>query len=122
MVPSVFVALDAIPLTPNGKVDVRALPDPLKYGGYASGVFEPPAPGLEQAIAAIWQEMLQVSRVGAEDNFFEIGGNSLLALRVIAAIEARCGVRLQARLLFFQKLRQIAAGARLAETEQAGEQ
>jgi amino acid adenylation domain-containing protein len=121
MVPSVFVALDAIPLTPNGKVDVRALPDPLKYGGYASGVFEPPAPGLEQAIAAIWQEMLQVSRVGAEDNFFEIGGNSLLALRVIAAIEARCGVRLQARLLFFQKLRQIAAGARLAETEQAGE-
>ena len=122
MVPSVFVAIDKLPLTPNGKVDVKALVDPLKSGGYADDSHVPPAPGLEQTIADIWRDVLHVPYVGAEDNFFEVGGSSLLAIRVIAAIEARTGARLPPRLLFFHNLRHIAAAARpaLAERSAAG--
>jgi amino acid adenylation domain-containing protein len=115
MVPSGFVALDALPLTPNGKIDVRALPDPFKNPAGGGGGYEPPAPGLEELVAEVWQELLQVDRVSADDNFFELGGNSLLSLRVITEIEARAGCRLQPRILFFQNLRQVAATARLAE-------
>lgn len=115
MVPSGFVTLDALPLTPNGKIDVRALPDPFKNQAGAGGEYEPPAPGLEQLVAEVWQELLEVDRVGADDNFFEIGGNSLLSLRAISAIEARAGCRLQPRILFFQNLRQVAAAARQAK-------
>jgi amino acid adenylation domain-containing protein len=121
MVPAVFVTLDRLPLTANGKVDVRALADPLSYAADTKAAQEPPAPGLEQTIATIWQELLQIDHVGAEDNFFELGGNSLLALRVVTAIEARCGIRLPPRLLFFHSLRRVAAAARLAETERVGD-
>jgi amino acid adenylation domain-containing protein len=118
MVPSAFVTLDALPLTPNGKIDVRALPSP--FGStVAGGGYQPPAPGLEQAVAEVWQEILQVERVGADDNFFELGGNSLLSLRVVAAIEARLGCRLQSRILFFQNLRQVAASVRPAKVKLA---
>ncbi len=120
MVPAVFVTLDALPLTANGKVDIRALPDPLRHAGSAKAVQEPPAPGLEQTIAGIWQDLLQVPSIGAEDNFFEIGGNSLLALRVVTAIESRLGLRLPPRLLFFHSLRRIAAAARQAGRERPG--
>jgi amino acid adenylation domain-containing protein len=115
MVPSGFVTLDALPLTPNGKIDVRALPDPFKNAADAGGGYEPPAPGLEQLVAEVWQELLQVDQVGADDNFFELGGNSLLSLRAITEIGTRAGCRLQPRILFFQNLRQVAATARLAE-------
>jgi amino acid adenylation domain-containing protein len=120
MVPSGFITLDTLPVTPNGKIDVRALPDPFKNLAGAGGGYEPPAPGLEQLVAEIWQELLQVDRVGADDNFFELGGNSLLSLRVITKIEARSGRRLQPRILFFQNLRQVAATARLAEATMGG--
>jgi amino acid adenylation domain-containing protein len=113
MVPSAFVPLDALPMTPNGKIDVRALPDPFESSVGARAEYEPPAPGLEQLIAEVWQELLQVNRVGAGDNFFELGGNSLLSVRAIIRIEARAGCRLQPRILFFQNLRQLAATARL---------
>ncbi len=112
MVPSVVVAVDEIPLTPNGKVDRAALPDPFKHAVTAM-THEPPAPGMEQRIAEIWREILKVERVGAEDNFFEIGGHSLLSLRVAHEIEKRCGWRMDPRILFFQNLRQIAAAASL---------
>jgi acyl carrier protein len=108
MVPSLVVTLDAIPLTPNGKVDRAALPDPFRNVAPVAA-YEPPAPGLEQRLAGIWQEILQVERVGAEDNFFELGGHSLLSLRVAVAVEAQTGWRMDPRLLFFQTLRQIAA-------------
>ncbi len=118
MVPSGFVTLDALPMTPNGKIDVRALPDPFRSVATGGG-YEPPAPGLEQLVAEVWQEVLQADRVGADDNFFEIGGNSLLSLRVVTKIEARVGCRLQPRILFFQNLRQVAAAVRLAEAKLA---
>ena len=108
MVPSLVVALDAIPLTPNGKVDRAALPDPFRNVAPVAA-YEPPAPGLERLLADVWQETLQIERVGAEDNFFELGGHSLLSLRVALAVEQRTGWRMDPRVLFFQNLRQVAA-------------
>ncbi len=73
MIPSLVVALDAIPLTPNGKVDRAALPDPFKGAAMASATDEPPAPGMEQLLARIWSDVLKIERIGAQDNFFELG-------------------------------------------------
>jgi amino acid adenylation domain-containing protein len=115
MVPSLVVTLDAVPLTPNGKVDRAALPDPFAGGSRAGAERVPPAPGVEQAIADVWREILQVEAVSADDNFFELGGHSLLSLRVVAALERRLGWRMDPRALFFQTLRQVAAGAAAAQ-------
>lgn len=115
MIPSVFVAIAALPMTPNGKVDLLSLPDPFKNAMSSTGAYEPPAPGLEQLIAGIWGELLQVDRIGADDNFFELGGHSLLSLRATAAIEGEAGCRIQPRVLFFQSLRQVAAAVRRAQ-------
>ena len=110
MIPSLVVALDAVPLTPNGKVDRAALPDPFKAAATASSAsYEPPAPGMEQMLARIWSDVLKVERVSAQDNFFELGGHSLLSLRVAAAVEKESGWRMDPRVLFFQPLSQIAA-------------
>ncbi|MEO8152051.1 MAG: amino acid adenylation domain-containing protein [Rhizobacter sp.] len=109
MIPSVVAAVDAIPLTPNGKVDRAALPDPFKNAVQASRSFVAPSPGVEQTMAEIWRDILQIERVGAEDNFFELGGHSLLSLRVTAAVEKKLGWRMDARTLFFQNLRQVVA-------------
>lgn len=109
MVPSVVVALDAFPSTPNGKVDRAGLPDPFHAALQARHDYEPPVGVLEETIAAAWREVLQIERVGAQDNFFELGGHSLLSLRVAAAVERATGWRMDPRLLFFQTLRQVAA-------------
>jgi amino acid adenylation domain-containing protein len=114
MVPSLVVTLDAIPLTPNGKVDRAALPDPFRDSAARVTEYEPPEPGLEQLMARIWGEVLKIERVGAQDNFFELGGHSLLSLRVAAAVEKESGWRMDPRLLFFQTLRQVAISARAA--------
>ncbi|MCL2384446.1 MAG: phosphopantetheine-binding protein, partial [Alphaproteobacteria bacterium] len=108
MVPSIFVGLDAFPMTSNGKVDRASLPDPFRNSSRAIAYHEPPAPGMEQLIAGIWQDVLKINRVGAEDNFFELGGHSLLALRVAKAVEDRTGHRMDPQLLFYQNLRQVA--------------
>ena len=111
MIPAVVVTLEAIPLTPNGKVDRAALPDPFGAAARAPPARVPPAPGVEQVLAEIWREILRVDGVGAEDNFFELGGHSLLSLRVAALVEKRLGWRMDPRMLFFQTLRQVAASA-----------
>jgi len=110
-VPAAVVTLAAFPLTPNGKVNRRELPDPFGAGQRGGVEREPPATGLEQLLADIWQEVLHVPAVGAGDNFFELGGHSLLSLRVAAVVEQRTGWRLDPRLLFFLTLRQVANGA-----------
>jgi amino acid adenylation domain-containing protein len=110
MIPSVVVALEAVPLTPNGKVDRKALPDPFKGVLQPAADYQPPAQGTEHQLAKIWREVLKVERVGAEDNFFELGGHSLLSLRVAAAVQKTFGWRMDPRTMFFQNLRQIAAG------------
>ncbi len=111
MIPSVVAAVDAVPLTPNGKVDRAALPDPFRHAVQTTRDFVAPEAGDEQVMAEIWREILQVERVGAEDNFFELGGHSLLSLRVANAVHKRLGWRMDARTLFFQNLRQVVATA-----------
>jgi amino acid adenylation domain-containing protein len=117
MVPSMVVAIDRVPLTPNGKLDRGALPTPFAPSSSAVNAFEPPAPGAEAMLAEVWRELLKLEAVGAEDNFFDLGGHSLLALRAVAQIENRTGIRLDPRLLFFQSLRQIALGLAKAKVE-----
>ena len=80
MVPSAFVMLSALPLTPNGKVDRRALPAPQGLREMSAN-YEMPQTEAEVLIAAIWQEILQVERVGINDNFFDLGGHSLLMVQ-----------------------------------------
>jgi acyl-coenzyme A synthetase/AMP-(fatty) acid ligase len=110
MVPSMFVALDETPLTSNGKLDRKALPDPFATAQTASGAYEPPRTEMEQLLAAIWADLLKVERVSVESNFFDLGGHSLLSLRVAAAVARQTGRRMDPRRLFFQSLRQVAAG------------
>jgi len=81
MVPSAFVMLDSLPLTPVGKVDRSALPAP-EGERQAGQAYVAPGSELERRIAAIWCEVLGVERVGIDDNFFELGGNSLLLMRL----------------------------------------
>ncbi|MFG1478726.1 amino acid adenylation domain-containing protein [Xanthobacter sp. V4C-4] len=86
MVPARVVVLDAFPLTPNGKVDRAALPPPPEAAGPAE---VPPRGATEEAIAAIWREVLGRERVAANQNFFELGGHSLAALRVLSLLQRR---------------------------------
>ncbi len=85
MMPSAFVALEALPMTPNGKIDRRALPVPE---GRPEGGEEYVAPRTptEEALAAIWSELLEIPRVGANDNFFDLGGHSLLVVQLHARL------------------------------------
>src|SRR6185369_11643783 len=82
MVPSFFVMLDALPLTPNGKVDVRALPAPEMVHGDEGGYIAPGTTS-EEKLCDIWSHVLEVERVGIDDNFFEFGGHSLLVILII---------------------------------------
>ncbi|HEU0301618.1 MAG TPA: condensation domain-containing protein, partial [Longimicrobium sp.] len=96
MVPAAYVVLDALPLTPSGKVDRRALPAP-EGAAYPARAYEAPEGGTEEALAEVWAELLGVERVGRRDSFFELGGHSLLAVQVISrvrevlAVEAALG-------------------------------
>ena len=91
MVPAGIVLLPALPVTPNGKVDRKALPDPVDLIEQRKGFHVPPTDPLQFAIASIWRDLLGVANVGVRDNFFEIGGHSLLAVRMLAAVEKTCG-------------------------------
>jgi acyl-coenzyme A synthetase/AMP-(fatty) acid ligase/acyl carrier protein len=84
MVPAIFVALDAVSLTPNGKIDRRVLPAVARP--LARSVATPPATSLERSLAALWQQLLGVDRIGANDNFFDLGGHSLLLVEMRSAL------------------------------------
>ncbi|HEX2189970.1 MAG TPA: amino acid adenylation domain-containing protein, partial [Longimicrobiaceae bacterium] len=99
MVPSAFVALDRLPLTPSGKVDRRALPAPGAGTAHEREYVEPRTEA-EERLAAIWAEVLRVERVGAADHFFELGGHSLLAMQVVSRVRQAFGVELPLRALF----------------------
>jgi amino acid adenylation domain-containing protein len=90
MVPSAFVWVDALPRTAGGKLDRRALPAPITDSDDAAAYVAPRTP-LEETIAAVWREVLGVPRVGVHDDFFALGGNSLVALRLIARIRQAAG-------------------------------
>jgi amino acid adenylation domain-containing protein len=119
MVPAAYVRLDALPLTPNGKVDRKALPAPEGDAFPARG-YEAPADETEQAVAAIWAELLGAERVGRRDHFFELGGHSLLAVRVVSRVREALGVEASAREVFERPvLADFARGVRAAARAEA---
>jgi thioesterase domain-containing protein/acyl carrier protein len=90
MVPSAFISLETLPLNVSGKVDRAALPPPPRPAAHEADFVSPRSP-TEHQIAAIWEELFGVSPIGANDNFFDLGGDSLLAVAFMAAIEETCG-------------------------------
>ena len=108
MIPQHVVELEAFPMTPNGKIDRKALPSPFSAGALEEDVYIAPRTETERALAAIWQEVLGVDRVGIHDNFFEMGGHSLLSIHLITCIRDRLDRVLRPREILLNNLEQLA--------------
>jgi acyl carrier protein len=91
MVPSAFVTLDSLPLTPNGKVDRKALPEPVVE---VSSIYRAPQTARQEVLCSLFAEVLGVPRVGLDDSFFELHGESLMAMRLISSIQDRLSIEL----------------------------
>jgi amino acid adenylation domain-containing protein len=100
MLPSRFIPIERLPLTPSGKVDRQALPSPAGRSHEREEGFVPPRDPTERAVAEIWGQILGLDDVGAKDDFFELGGHSLLAAQVVSRIRDSFGVELPIRALF----------------------
>ncbi|MEU0005141.1 non-ribosomal peptide synthase/polyketide synthase [Streptomyces sp. NPDC006314] len=100
MVPAAYVPMTALPLTVNGKLDRRALPVPGPDGYAADGDRVPPRSPAERLVAAAWTDVLDTGEVGADDDFFALGGDSILAVRVVSRLRAAFGTDVSPRLLF----------------------
>ncbi|MGI8807424.1 MAG: amino acid adenylation domain-containing protein [Acidimicrobiales bacterium] len=100
MVPSAFVALEAMPLTANGKVDRQALPAPATRRLRSEAPVAPPRTPTEEALVAIWAEILGVDEVGVDESFFDLGGHSLLAVRTVSRVRDAFGVEVPLRVMF----------------------
>ncbi|OUL24319.1 non-ribosomal peptide synthetase [Nostoc sp. RF31YmG] len=130
MVPKIFVALEALPLNANGKVDRRALPKPDAYSPELEANYVAPRTSIEQQIADIWTQVLNVKQVGIYDNFFELGGYSLLGIQVISRLRQALQVEILMSNLFelptvadlaerVETLRWAAQGIQAAESDSA---
>ncbi|MGH7503315.1 MAG: condensation domain-containing protein [Longimicrobiales bacterium] len=113
IVPSLFVFVNTIPRLPNGKVDARALPDPVRAA--RDDDFVPPRTEREAALARVWANVLRVDRVGVNDNFFELGGDSILSIQVVARAK-RAGLQLTPDLVFEHQTLGALANAATAAT------
>lgn len=100
MIPSVFVSLEKLPLTPGGKVDRRALPAPNTMGNGTGLDYVAPRTAVEEVLAGIWREVLAVERVGTHDNFLDLGGHSMLAMRCVSAMRRLFRIEIPLRVLF----------------------
>jgi amino acid adenylation domain-containing protein len=109
MIPHLFVEMKELPLTANGKINRRALPDPLKQGQGDEREFVEPRTENEKFVAELWKSILKLDTIGLYDNFFDLGGHSLLSAQVTFRIEKDTGYRLSPRAMVFQNLEQIAA-------------
>jgi amino acid adenylation domain-containing protein len=118
MIPTILITLPQLPLTPNGKLDAARLPDPTP----ASAGYVEPRTDTERWLAAVWQDLLEVERVGATDNFFDLGGSSLHATQLAARVRDHLTIALHPRCLFTNPaLEQLAARLDEAETGPAGD-
>ena len=116
MVPSIFVTLKSLPLTPNGKVDRRALPAPTEADLTPVGMFAAPRDAVESRLAQIWETVLGVRPIGVTDNYFDLGGHSILAVKLMHHIEEAFGKNLPiATLLQAPTIEQLAAILRQKE-------
>jgi pimeloyl-ACP methyl ester carboxylesterase/acyl carrier protein len=109
MVPSAFVVLEELPLTPNGKVDRKALPAPERTRDEHAVSLVGPRSELEAKIAELWKSLLHVDEISVHDNFFDLGGHSLLSVQFVSRFEKAVGLRLNPANLVFQTLGQLAA-------------
>ncbi|GAB4212335.1 MAG: hypothetical protein OHK0022_48020 [Roseiflexaceae bacterium] len=100
MIPALYVTLDALPLTPSGKVNRRALPDPDQANEPHDARRSAPRSQIEEILAQIWSEVLRRQDIGIHDSFFELGGHSLLATQLVSRVRELCGVELPLRSLF----------------------
>ncbi len=100
MIPSAVVVLDTLPLTPNGKVDRKALPDPGAVTDSAAADRTLPRNAVEETVAGVWSEVLGLERIGVHDDFFALGGNSILSVRAVSRMRQALGIKLSPRVLF----------------------
>src|SRR5262249_50562778 len=100
MVPASYVFVDAFPLTPNGKLDLKMLPAPQGTRPEINQEYVAPQAPVEEALAQIWLDLLRIDRVGIHDNFFEIGGHSLMATRLLSQIRLNFNIELPLRGIF----------------------
>ncbi len=114
MVPSVFVFLEDLPRTPNGKVDRKALPEPGSDRPELEESFVAPRSDAERTLASIWAGLLALERVGIHDNFFELGGDSILSIQIVSRAN-QAGLKLTPRQMFqFQTIAELAAACETA--------
>ena len=119
MVPSIFVPLERLPLTPSGKVDRKALPAPDATRPELKDAFVAPQTEAEKLLAEIWAQVLKVERVGIHDNFFELGGDSILSIQIVARAN-QAGLRLAPKHLFeHQTIAELAAAAEATQAVRA---
>jgi NRPS condensation-like uncharacterized protein len=109
MVPQRVVQLEALPLTANGKIDRKALPDPDEQEAPAAISYTAPRTATEEIVCGIWADVLGLGRVGIGENFFELGGHSLLVTQVVARVRAVFGVEVPLRVLFETPLAEAVA-------------
>ncbi len=110
MVPTRYMFLDAMPLSPNGKVDRKALPSVVNQRPELAEMFVAPQTPLQRDLCAVWQRVLDIDRVGIRDNFFDLGGNSLQLLKVVAAMGSTLGREIPAVKVFqFPSVEKLAA-------------
>src|ERR1041384_997395 len=117
MIPSLFVFLSNLPVSHNGKVDRRKLPMPDASQNYYEDAYVRPRDPLEKQLAEIWEELLHVSPIGIRDNFFDLGGHSLLSVRMMSRIEQLTGQRLPLATLFESATIENLAASLLAHNE-----
>jgi acyl carrier protein len=108
MVPGAFVSLERLPLTPNGKLDRKALPAP-EFAS-AEEKYAAPRTPVEEVLAEIWAEVLRLERVGVHDNFFDLGGHSLLIMRLLAEVQATFNLEISIRTVFSTPTLEAMAG------------
>ena len=97
MVPSIFVQLEYMPLTPNGKINRQVLPEPTRG---REGTYVAPRTAVEQMLCGIWSEVLKIPEVGIYDEFFDLGGHSLLGTQVVTRVQEDFGVEISLRSFF----------------------